>query len=120
MHDEEKMDMSHDLMFQNIMHRKKDVFFVISGIFLGIFFEWNVVEILIFIVFLWSILGPISSRYLTLPTLFLLAFIPVLLSLDRKEQAEEFAIYAYYFFVMVVIRGIIEVRAEKDESVIHE
>lgn len=97
-----------------VTHRKVDLGILFSGVLLGIFFGWNVVEIVIFLIFIWALIGPIVSRYLVWPALFFLSFTPILLSLGRKEQAEEYAIYAYYFFVMIVIRGIIELRAEKE------
>lgn len=103
-----------------VMHRRVDIAILLAGVFLGIFLDWSVVEIAFFLVFIWSILGPISSRLLAFPALFFLLLTPALLVLDREARAEEFAVYAYYFLVMTVIRGIIEVRAEKDESVIHE
>ena len=95
--------------------RKLDIGLLGAGILMGVFFNWNIVEIAIFVVFIWSIVGPIVSRYLVWPPLFFLSFTPILLSLGRKEQAEEYAIYAYYFMVMAVIRGIIEIRGEKEE-----
>ncbi|MDP2838149.1 MAG: hypothetical protein Q8O53_02630 [Candidatus Moranbacteria bacterium] len=96
--------------------RKLDIGLLGAGILMGISFNWNIVEIAIFLVFIWSIIGPIASRYLAWPAVFFLAFTPMLLFLGRKEQAEEFAIYAYYFMVMAVIRGVIEVRGEKEEN----
>ncbi len=93
---------------------------LLIGAILGIYFDWNIIEILIFLIFLWSIFRAIPSRYLAGVALCFLILVPIFLSLDRDERAEEFSIYAYYFFVMAVIRGVIEVRAEKDESVIHE
>lgn len=99
-----------------IKGRKLDMGFLLAGVLLGIFFSWNIVEIAIFAVFIWSIIGPIASRHLAWPALFFLAFTPILLTLGRKVQAEEFAIYAYYFLVMAVIRGIIEVRSESADD----
>lgn len=96
--------------------RKLDMGFLLVGILLGVFFGWNMVEVAIFVIFIWSIIGPIQSRHLAWPALFFLSFTPILLILGRKVQAEEFAIYAYYFLVMAVIRGIIEVRTEKTTS----
>jgi hypothetical protein len=115
MHNEEKK-YSVDPLFQFMRNRKKDILFVVIGFFLGVLFEWNIVEIAIFAVFIWSIIGPIASRYLAWPALFFLSFTPILLAVGRKVQAEEYAIYAYYFLVMAVIRGIIEVREENNDN----
>lgn len=100
-------------MKEFVMRRKADVGFVFAGIIFGTLLDWDMVEIVIFSVFIWSVVGPIASRYLAIPALFFLSFTPILLLLDREERAEEFAIYAYYFLVMAVIRGVIEVRAEE-------
>lgn len=96
--------------------RKMDLVFLFLGTLIGIYFNWSIVEIVIFLTFLWSILGPISSRILVGPAVFFLCLTPILLTLDREKQAEEFAIYAYFFLVMSVIRAIIEIRAEKEEE----
>lgn len=98
-----------------VMRRKVDVGFVLAGIILGTVLNWDVIEIIFFAVFIWSIVGPIASRYLAIPALFFLSFTPILLALDREARAEEFAVYAYYFLVMAVIRGIIEVRSGTED-----
>lgn len=103
-----------------IKQRIWDIGFLVAGIAMGIYFRWNVIEILIFLVFVWSILGPIVSRYLAWPAILFLILTATTLFFGKKELAEEFSIYAYYFLVMTVIRGIIEVRTEKDDSVIRK
>lgn len=105
MQEEEKANKVLDIVIEGLIERKKDTFIVVLGVLLGIFFQWNIVQIFIFAVFLWSLLGPIPSRHLALPATFFLIFVPILLALDRKEQAEEFAIYVYYFLLMIVVRG---------------
>lgn len=110
-----------DNMIAFVKHRPADVGFTVAGIFLGVFLGWNIVQVAVFAVFIWSILGPIPARLLALPALFFLALVPFLLAVKMEDQAEEYSVYAYYFLVMAVIRAIIEVRAEKDEDgAIHE
>lgn len=105
-----------DFIESFVTGRKLDIGLLGAGVLMGIFFDWNIVEIAIFLIFIWSIIGPIISRYLVWPALFFLAFTPILLSFGRKEQAEEYAIYAYYFMVMAVIRVIIEMRSENEKK----
>ncbi len=93
--------------------RKIDILFLVAGAALGITFDWTIVEIVIFLCFLWSFLGPISSRLLAGFSIFFFLFVPVFLIFDRMDRAEEFSIYTYYFLVMAVIRAIIEVRSEE-------
>ena len=96
--------------------RRTDVLILVAGVLLGGYFGWDLAEIVVFLVFLWSILGPIPSRLLAAPALLFLAATPVLIALDRADEAESFAVYAYYFLAMAVIRGVVELRG-KDESV---
>lgn len=96
-----------------IKRRKVDLLFLFAGLFLGVYFDWTIVQVLIFLAFIWSLLGPIRSRYLAVSSLFLLGLTVILLLLERTERAEDFAIYTYYFLAMAVIRAIIEVRTEK-------
>lgn len=98
-----------------IRHRKADVGLLFAGVLLGVLFDWNIVEITIFSVFIWSILGPISTRTLAAAALFFLSVVPFLLVLDREDQAEQYAIYAYYFLVMTVIRAVIDRHVEKKQ-----
>lgn len=99
-----------------VIQRKIDLIIIGVGILLGIFFDWSMMEIIIFSIFIWAIIGPIPSRLLVGPALFFLVFTPVLLMSKREERAEEFAIYAYYFLVMAVITGVIEARKEEENQ----
>lgn len=96
--------------------RKLDMAFLVTGLGIGLYYDWTTVQVVFFLLFLWSILGPIASRILALATLVFFSLVPVLLAFKRPERAEEFAIYAYYFLVMAVVRAVIEVRTEVDEE----
>lgn len=93
--------------------RKKDALFLIASVFLGVFLEWDIVEIAIFSLLVWSIIGPISMNILAAIALFFLSIVPFLLVLSREDQAEQYAVYAYYFLVMTVVRGIAELKTEE-------
>ncbi|MBI2439709.1 MAG: hypothetical protein HYV45_03885 [Candidatus Moranbacteria bacterium] len=95
-----------------VISRKVDIVLPVLGAVLGVYFDWTMVEIIIFLIFIWSLIGPIPSRLLAGAALLFLLFTPILHLLKRPERAEEFAVYAYYFIVMAVIRGIIEIRGE--------
>ncbi len=97
-------------------HRRTDALILVAGTLLGAYFGWDVVEIFIFLVFLWSILGPVPSRLLAVPALFFLSATPVLIAFDRSETAETYAVYAYYFLAMAVIRGIVELRDDQGDG----
>ena len=92
----------------------------VAALFMGIYFKWKIMEILIFLIFLGIILRPVGSRVMAVPALFFLVLTPFALILKQESLAETFAIYAYYFLVMAVIMGIYEVRREKGDSIEHE
>lgn len=99
-------------IWPSIRNHKPDVLLVGVSVLSGILFGWNIVQIAIFAFFIAVLLGHVSLRSVGLIALFFLSFTPVLLLLGRDAQAEEFSVYAYYFLVMAVIRGIIEIRKE--------
>ncbi len=109
----EQNEKQFDAVLTFVSKRKIDMGIMFASIIFGMFLNWSVIGIAIFAVFIWSIIGPIPSRVLALPALFFLAFTPILLAMGRNAQAEEFSIYAYYFLVMAVVRGVVEVREEK-------
>lgn len=95
---------------------KLDASLFAASVLLGVLFDWDIMEVGIFTIFIAVILGYVSLRSIGIAAIFFLAFTPILLFLDRETRAEEFAVYAYYFLVMAVIRGIIEVRGEARDS----
>lgn len=97
--------------------RKVDAFIFIAGICVGAFFEWDLVETFVFLVFLWSLLGGLSSRILAIPALAFLSATPILLIFNREDQAEQYAVYAYYFLVMAVIRAVFELREDEKKKI---
>jgi hypothetical protein len=98
-------------------YRKGDVTVLLIGVLFGAYFDWDLVEISVFLIFLWSLIGPLSSRILAAPALFFLSATPLLLALGKEDQAEQFAVYAYYFLVMAVIRAVAELHLEKEKVV---
>lgn len=80
---------------------------------MGIYFQWGVMNTLIFVIFIGIILRPVPSRLLAVPALFFLTLTPFALIFKFDVLAENLAIYAYYFLILTVIMGIYEVRSEK-------
>ncbi len=106
--DDKKIEFIQELIVDN----KFDVILLLTAVFIGLYFKWSNMEIIIFVISISSILRPISSRLMAIPALFFLSLTPILLSLERTDRAEEFAVYAYYFLVMSVIMGIYEMKKD--------
>lgn len=96
-----------------LVENKKDIALVICAIAIGIFYGWSNMEVIIFALFISSILNPIPIRFFASLALFFLILTPVLLIIKGDLRAEEFAVYSYYFLIMAVIMGLIEIRKEK-------
>ncbi|MDH4330670.1 MAG: hypothetical protein OEV93_03910 [Candidatus Moranbacteria bacterium] len=96
-----------------LVENKKDITLVLCAVALGIFYGWSNMEVIIFALFVSSILKPVPMRFFAAIALFFLILTPVLLILERNLRAEEFAVYSYYFLIMTVIMGLIEIRKDK-------
>jgi hypothetical protein len=86
---------------------------LLAGLGMGIFFQWGIMNTMIFMIFIGIILRPVSSQILALPALFFLILTPFALIFKLDALAENLAIYAYYFLILTVIMGIYEIRSEK-------
>lgn len=96
--------------------RNIDITITVLAMLMGAYFGWKITEIVIFGIFIWIILNPISSRLIAIPALAFLAFTPFLLIFKKPELAEESAIYAYYFLIMATLMGIYEIRKEENNE----
>ncbi|MDD4354235.1 MAG: hypothetical protein PHN56_07325 [Candidatus Nanoarchaeia archaeon] len=56
----------------------------------------------------------IDSRFLILPAIILLGFIPLLLYIYQKALAENIAVFVYYFLVVGVVLQIIEMAKDRE------
>lgn len=102
------------MLFNKLLNKTTlNVLIFCLAIGMGVYFDWKIMEIIIFLIFIGIILHPISSRILAVPALFFLVLTPIFLVLKNDPRAEQMAIYAYYFLIMAVIMGIYEVRKEK-------
>lgn len=86
---------------------------LIVALGMGVYFQWGVMNTLIFVIFIGIILRPVSSRILAMPALFFLVLTPFALIFKQDLLAENLAIYAYYFLILTVMMGIYEVRNAK-------
>ncbi len=102
-----------ELIKKYVIQKKLDIFILLLAFSIGVYFDWAIIEVLIFVLFIGIILKPIPGRILAVPALFCLSLTPVLLIFKKDVRAEEFAIYAYYFLVMAVIMEIYAIRKEE-------
>ena len=90
-------------------------FLLIINMIAGVYFnsyEWAFVGFVIASVIFYDF--KIDSRFLILPALLLLGYVPFLLIGKYNQLAEGIAIYVYYFLVVGVILQIVEYRRNKE------
>jgi hypothetical protein len=95
---------------------KRDYFKVIVvslGVAMASYNTATPIEIMVVAYGIISILWIVESRISGLIALVLLVFCPILLIIKKEIIAENFAVYAYYFFVIMVLTQIREYRQTK-------
>ena len=102
-----------DKLIEFAKRKRIELVFLGVAVLIGVFLGWTNVEIVIFTMFVGSILSPISSRCLAIPALFFLVLSALMAIPGDKERADEFAVYAYYFLIMAVVMGFYEIRKER-------
>jgi hypothetical protein len=129
--------MNKEIIKKILIKRNIDIVITAIAILMGAYFGWTIPQMLIFGIFVWAILNPISSRIPAIVALAFLSFTPFLLAfqdskvvmaitslflpikgtkLNGSALAEETAIYAYYFLILTVIMAIYEIRKEDKED----
>jgi len=98
-----------------ILKKKVDFSFLVVVAVMGIYFQWDFLDILALGLFIWIILNPVKSRYLAYGALGLLSLIPVFLVFNQEKLAEHIAIYAYYFLIFMVMMAVYELKNEPKE-----
>lgn len=81
---------------------------------MGIFFQWEIANLIFFLLLLRLLIHPIPSR---LPAGAAIAFLAVtagLLVFKQRDWAENTAIWAYYSMILIVVMALME--RESDEN----
>lgn len=90
---------------------------VLLALLLGAYLKWETAEILVFALFIWSIVNPLPSWIFLVAGMIFLVSSPLLNYLGKESLAERSAVFAFYFLSMMVFTIIYEIRANKDIEV---
>jgi hypothetical protein len=85
---------------------------------MGIYFQWEIANLVFFALFIFLILHPLSSRLPALGAIILLVATAVLLVAKKEDLAETSAIWAYYFLIFTATMSFFELRGERDDAII--
>lgn len=87
------------------------ILFALS-IILGIYFQWEIINFIFFLIFLRLIIHPIPSRFPAGIAIAFLVLTALLLVFKMSEWAEKAAILTYYAMILIVAMAV----AEKDDG----
>ena len=90
-----------------------EIIFLVLSVAMGIYFQWEIMNLLFLLILLRLIIHPIPSRFPAGMAVTFLVFTAILLVFKRDNWAENTAIFAYYFLILTVSMGIFEIRQEK-------
>jgi len=98
---------------RSLTKRHFDYVIIAFAAIFGFYFNWRTQNVLMFSFVIWAILNPISSRFFARVALCFLIFVPLLLVVHRSDQAEQLAIFAYYFLILTAITTIFEFKKKQ-------
>lgn len=75
---------------------------------MGIYFQWEILNLIFFLVFLRLIIHPIPSRFPAGVAIAFLVVTALLLVFKMNDLAEKTAILAYYSMILIVVMAISE------------
>lgn len=75
---------------------------------MGLYFQWEIANLIFFLILLRLIIHPVSSRFPAGAAIAFLAITALLLVFKEKDWAENTAIWAYYSMILIVIMAMME------------
>lgn len=87
---------------------------------MGIYFQWEISNLIFFLLFIALLIHPISSRFPAFGAIVALVATAILLVLKKEDLAETVAIWAYYFMIFTATMAFYELPAKADDGIITE
>ncbi len=85
---------------------------------MGFYFQWEIANFIFFILFVFLILHPISSRFTAGGAIAFLLATAVLLVSKQNNLAETSAIWAYYLMIFTAMLSFGELQKEEEKDII--
>lgn len=87
---------------------------------MGFYFQWEIANFIFFVIFIFLLLHPISSRIVASGAIIFLIATAILLMAKQNNLAEITAIWAYYCMIFTAVLAFHELRLEKEDAIIPE
>ena len=97
-----------------------EVVLILFSVGMGIYFQWEIANLIFFVLFVIILLHPISSRIPASGAIILLIATAGLLIAKQSDWAETSAIWAYYLMIFTAVLSFSELSGEDDGAIIAE
>jgi hypothetical protein len=87
---------------------------------MGIYFHWEIPNLVFFMLFVILLISPIPSRFPALGAIIALIATAILLVLKKEDLAETSAIWAYYLMIFTAAMAFYELPVREDDAIINE
>lgn len=85
---------------------------------MGIYFQWEIANLIFFLLFVILILHPVASRFAAFGAIGLLIVTAILLVVKQNDWAEISAIWAYYLMIFTAMLSFSELQEEEKSAII--
>lgn len=86
---------------------------------MGIYFQWEIVNLIFFLLFVVLILHPVASRFAAFGAIGFLVVTAILLAVKQSDWAETCAIWAYYLMIFTAMLSFFELHEEEESAIIN-
>lgn len=90
-----------------------EIVFLALSVGMGVYFQWEMGNLIFFLILLHFIIHPISSRFPAGAAVALLVLTALLLVFKKLDLAETSAIWAYYSMILIVVMAMGEINKEE-------
>jgi hypothetical protein len=85
---------------------------------MGIYFQWEIANLIFFLLFVILILHPIASRFAAFGAISFLVVTAILLAAKQSDWAEISAIWAYYLMIFTAMLSFSELQSDENNATI--
>lgn len=87
---------------------------------MGIYFQWEIANLIFFLLFVILILHPVASRFAAFGAIGFLVVTAILLVAKQSDWADTSAIWAYYLMIFTAMLSFSELQEPTDSAIINK
>lgn len=95
-----------------------EIVLYLFSLWLGVYFQWEIANLIFFLLGIILILHRVKSRFSVLGAIFFFFVSAILFVLGKSNWAQTCAIWGYYLMIFTAILSFLELQEEKDDAII--